>query len=250
MRLPIYLSKQHLKNCHQYMIIITNACYVYSGSWVAIEILSYFHTGFEQWSRGNLWLLFSIFLSGLSLGFVLFLRKCAAMLSMGHRLEGQDISIEIRVGDVFDEDGAYIISSSTLFNTDLSNRQSSPQTLQWQFINKFYDIEEHFEHELTKVLKEEDCEDDENLVEKQRYEIGKVIKVSPREQVAYFIAIDELNEHSGVESSLDNVREGLSNLWYYIGTQGTLVPLVIPVIGTGHCGIPVSREQMILERIS
>lgn len=232
------------------MTIITTACYVYSGSWLIIEILNYFLPTFGERTRGNLWLLVIIFFSGLVIGTIRYLRKCAKMLSVTHRLEGQDISIEIRVGDIFGIEGAFIISANTAFDTDMLDGPVSSESLQGQFTNKYYDKVEYLKQELTDALiAEEFVLDGEKPERKESYEIGKVIKVSPRGQVAYFVA-DELREYGGIESSLDNVREGLGSLWYYIGVQGTLKPLVVPVLGTGHSGIPISREQMIIEIIT
>ena len=239
------------------MIVITAACYVYSGSWLVIEILNHFHTPFEEWSRGKLGLPILIFFSGLGIGIIWYLWKCAKMLSVTHKLErthkleGQDISIEIRVGNIFKIKGAFIISTNTAFDTDMSDGPVSPMSLQAQFTNRYYDKVEYLEQELTDALiAEEFISDEDKPAKKESYEIGKVVKISPRGQVTYFVAIDEFSEYGGVESSLDNVREGLGSLWYYVGKQRTLEPLVIPVLGTGHSGIPISREQMIIEIIT
>ena len=251
MKLPVYFSRQHLRNCRQFMIVITTACYVYSGSWLVIEILNHFHTPFEEWSRGKLGLPILIFFSGLGIGIIRYLWKCAKMLSVTHKLEGQDISIEIRVGNIFKIKGAFIISTNTAFDTDISDRMISSESLQGQFTDEYYDKVEHLEQEITDALiAEEFISDEDKPAQKENYEIGKVVKISPRGQVTYFVAIDEFSEYGGIESSLDNVREGLGSLWYYVGKQRTLEPLVIPVLGTGHSRIPISREQMIIEIIT
>lgn len=231
--------------------VITTACYVYSGCWLSIEILSHFSPTFEEWSRGNLRMFLFIILIGLMIGFFHFLHKCAKTLSVGHRLEGQDILIEIRVGSIFNIEGAFVISTNTSFDTNMSVGSITPLSLQGQFTNKYYNNSDHLEQDLTNSLNS-----DEHIVkkdmqtEKTQYDIGTVVKISVEEQIAYFVAIDEVNELSGIESSLDNVREGLGSLWYYVGKQGVLDSLVIPVLGTGHSGILVSREQMILEIIT
>ena len=251
MRLPIYLSRQHLKNCRLFKTIITAACYAYSLSWWGIEVLSHFHSGFEKWSRGKFWLLILIFFVGLGVGVVRFLWKCAKMLSVIHRLEGQDISIEIQVGDIFSIEGAFIISTNTAFNTDMSAETISPETLQGQFTKKYYDHVEHLDQALAKSLESnEHAVNEDEPAKKENPDVGRVAKVSSRQRVAYFVAIDKLNEDTGVESSLDNVKKGLASLWVYIGRQSVLDPLVIPVLGTGYSGIPISREQIIIEIIS
>ena len=227
------------------------ACYVYGVVWWGIKILSHFHSGFEEWSRDNLWLLAIIFLIGLVVGVGQYLWKCVKMLSVSHKLEGQDISIEIRVGDIFSAEGAFIISTNTAFDMDMSDGPISPETLQGQFTKKYYDDVAHLNQALAEALEsEKSIVDEDKSAEKESSDIGTVVKVSARQRFAYFVAIDTLNEHTGVESSLNNVREGLASLWYYIGTQHVLDPLVIPVLGTGYSGIPISREQMIIEIIT
>ncbi len=251
MRLSTYLSRQHFKNCRLFKTVITAACYAYSLSWWVIEVLSHFHSGFEEWSRGKLWLLILIFFLGLGIGVVRFLWKCAKMLSVTHRLEGQDISIEIRVGDIFNIEGAFIISTNTAFDTDMSAETISPETLQGQFTKRYYDDVGHLDQALAQSLESNKRAVNEDKPEKKEgSDVGKVAKVSSRQRVAYFVAIDKLNEDTGVESSLDNVKKGLASLWVYIGRQNVLDPLVIPVLGTGYSGIPISRKRMSIEIIT
>lgn len=169
MKLPIFLTKKHLKNCRQSIVVITTACYFYSGSWLVIEILSYFWDAFEEWSRGNLSLLIGIFLFGvLPVGVGRFLWKCRDMLSVSHRLDETDVSIEIQVGDIFTLIGAFVISTNTTFDTDMSEGLISEQSLQGKFTKKYYDKEEHLDQELAEVLKEEEFTLDENKPKKKR----------------------------------------------------------------------------------
>lgn len=250
MKLPVFLSKKHLKNCQQYVVMITTACFFYSGSWLVIEILSHFWIAFEEWSHGNLCMLFGIFLFGLLGGVGRFLWKCRGMLSVDRKLDETDISIEIRVDSIFSLPGAFIISTNTTFDTDMSNGLISEKSLQGQFTIKFYDKEEHLDQELTEALKDEISTIDENKPgKKNRYEIGTVVKVSPRNQLAYLVAIADLNEHGVPSSSLDNVRESLKKLWSYIGNQGGFEQLVIPILGTGRARIQIPREVMVREII-
>ncbi len=216
-----------------------------------IEILSYFWSTFEEWSRGNLGLLVVIFLLGLlPIGIGRFLWKCRGMLSVSHRLDETDISIEIRVGDIFTLSGAFIISTNTTFDTDMSEGLISGESLQGQFTKQYYDKEEYLDQELEEALKEERfILDDNKPGKKKRYEIGTVAKVLPRNQLAYFLAIADLNEHGVASSSLDNVRESLKKVWSYIGNQGGFDHLVMPVLGTGRARIQVPREVMVREII-
>ena len=250
MKLPLFLSKSHLKNCRQYGIVIRIPCYFYSGSWVVIEILSHFFSEFEQWSRGNLSLLSVIAVLGLLIGIFWVLCKCAKMLSVSQKLRATDIVIEIQVDDIFNIEGAFVISTSTTFDTDLSLMPED--SVQGQFTHKYYDNAEHLDHDIKKELEDQEYTviEDNRKGEKKRYKIGTVIKLQPREQVTYLVAAADMNEHGKDSGSLEDMKKGLGDLWDYIGERGQLVPLVMPVLGTGHAGINIPREEIIREIIS
>ena len=91
MRLPLFLSKNHLKKYQPYWSLITTTVSVCSVCWVGVEILAHFVTEFEKLSRGNLWMLSVIVGIGLLAGIFRFLRQRAQMLSVSHQLRGTDI---------------------------------------------------------------------------------------------------------------------------------------------------------------
>ena len=256
-KFPIFLTRNHLKNCRQWMTRIRTACYCYSGSWVVIEIMSHFLPKFGNWSRGNLWLLTAILLGGFLVGLVQFALKCRKMLSVTQELEAADVSVEIRVGDIFKMEGAFIISTNTTFDTDMScNRHISdfhlihPDSLQGQFTKRYYDKVEHLDSELEDALKnEEPTAVEESIGKSKRYEIGTVVKVIPRDQVVYLVAITDMDKNGKVSSHPEDVLKSLAKLWHYVRMQGGYGPLVIPVLGTGRARGQVKREQMVREII-
>ena len=250
MKLPLFLSKSHLKNCRQYGIVIRTACYFFSGSWIVIQTLSHFVSAFGEWSRGNLWLLSAIAVLGLLVGISRFFHKCAKMLSVSQKLSATDILIEIQVDDIFNIEGAFVISTSTTFDTDQS--LIPEDSVQGQFTQRYYDNPEHLDHDIKKELEDQEYTviEDNRKGEKKRYKIGTVIKLQPREQVTYLVAAADMNEHGRDSGSFEDMKKGLGDLWDYIGERGQLVPLVMPVLGTGHAGINIPREEIIREIIS
>ena len=250
MKLPPFLSKSHLKNCRQYGIVIRIPCYFYSGCWIVIEILSHFFAEFEQWSGGNLSLFSAIAVLGLVIGIFWFLCKCAKMLSVSQKLRSTDIVIEIQVDDIFNIEGAFVIGTSSTFDTDLSLMPED--SVQGQFTHKYYDNAEHLDHDIKKELEDRkyDVIEDNRRGKKNRYEIGTVVKLQPQKQVTYLVAAADMNEHGKDSGSLEDMKEGWGDLWDYIRERGELVPLVMPVLGTGHAGINIPREDMIREIIS
>ena len=223
------------------------ACYFYAGIWTMIEILSYFLDSFAERSHGNWIMLIVILIIGLFIGGIRFILRCKKMLSVSEKLEKTDISIEIRVGDIFKLQGDLIIATNTAFD----NARLSAESLLGQCCENYYDQKDHFNHDLEKSLKDERGSLIQNTdEEKKRYEFGTVAKISPKQQVIYLLAIDELNEEGGASSSLENVRQSLTSLWRYIGKRGRLGHLIIPVIGTKSTGIQVPRDIMTTEIIT
>lgn len=251
MKLPLFLDPNHWKKCRQHWALIGTTGCVWGGCWTGIEILAHFVTEFEKLSRGNLWMLSVIVGIGLLAGISRFLHKCAKMLSVSHQLRETDILIEIRVGDMFDTDGAFVISTSTTFDTDLS--LTSGDSVQGQFTQRYYAKNtEHLDHDIKKELEDQEYDviEDNRKGGKKRYQIGTVVKLQPQDQVTYLIAAADMNEHGTDSGSLEDMRRSLGDLWDYIGERGELVPLVMPVLGTGHARIHVRRDKMIMEIIS
>lgn len=223
------------------------ACYFYTGIWTIIEILSHFFNPFAEWSRGNLAMFIIIVILGLLIGGIRFILRCNKMLSVSANLEKTDISIEIRVGDIFKLQGDLIIATNTTFDT----ARLSAESLLGQCCENYYDETDHFNHDLEKALKNERGSLIQNIGEREnRYEFGTVVKISPKQQIIYLLAIDELNEEGGASSSLESVRQSLTNLWRYIGNRGDPGHLIIPAIGTKSAGIQVPRDVMTTEIIT
>ena len=254
MKKPIFLTWDHWKNCRQWKAGLRAACYfyaLYAWAWGIVESLSHFIPAFEKWSRGNIRLLLIIAGIGFLIGVARFLHGCAKMLSVREKLEEADIWIEIKVGNIFNLKGDFIIGTNTKFETSFSNGLISEGSLQGQLTKKYYDKPEQLDLDLSEAL-EDEVESNQNP---GHYKFGTVAKVTAKDRVAaknqvvYLVAIDELNEHGGVSSSLEDVRKSLIALWQYISRRSKHGNLVIPIIGTKSSGIPVPRARMITEII-
>ena len=198
-------------------------------------------------------MLVAILVVGLSIGIICFLRKCKKMLSVSHKLAETDILIEIRVDDLFNiVEGAFVISTNTTFDTDMSEGLISEHSLQGKFTQNYYhgDVG-HLDHDLEKHLENQEFTliEDTRKGKKKRYEIGTVVKLQPKGRVTYLVAVADMNEHGVATGSLEKMIECLGTLWHYIGEQGELGHLIVPVLGTGRARINVSREVMIREII-
>ena len=251
MNLPPYLSRNHWKNYQPYRSVLSTACYVYSVGWIGISIASYFFSAFEDWSRNNILMFFAMIAVVLFIGIVHFLWKCKKRLSVSQKIKETDISIDIQVGDIFNHQGAFIISTNTTFDTDMSGGLISKDSLQGQFTEKYYEDVKYLDQDLETELESQNFTPIKNQVrgKKKRYEYGTVAMLRVKEQLAYWIAIADMNEHGVAAGSYEKMTEILGKLWHYISERGEYMPLVIPVLGTGRARINVPREEMIREII-
>ena len=168
-----------------------------------------------------------------------------------YQLKGRDVFIEIYIGDVFDLRGAIVIGSNTTFDTEMTNRLISPESIQGQFTRKFYDRTEHLDHDLSGQLASlaHSVVADKAVGKTKRYEIGTVCRVSPKGRNAYLVAIANINSHGTASGELEHVLGALPKLWTYIGERGAKEPIVVPVLGTGATRLAVPRETIIREII-
>ena len=248
MKLPIFLTRDHWKNCRQWKTGIRASCYFYAfyaWTWGIVESLSHYVPAMKNWTVGNFWLLLVIAVIGLLIGSGRFIYECKRRLSVRKKLEGTDIWIEIKVGNIFNLKGDFIIGTNTKFETSFSNGRISEGSLQVQLTKKYYDKPEQLDLDVSQALENEEKSNQ----NPRHYKFGTVAKVTAKDQVIYLVAIDELNEHGGVSSSLEDVRNSLLALWQYISRRSKPDNLVIPIIGTKSSGIPVPRATMITEII-
>ena len=178
---------------------------------------------------------------------------CRPISYLRKRVEGRDVEIEIRIGDIFNIDGSLVISTNSTFDTSISNGLISENSLQGQFTKKYYGKEEHLDEYLNEQLKtlkfEQLC--DARKGKKERYPIGTVVKLATkkRSRTAYMAAVANMNEHGTAEGSMGDIMDCLGKLWYFISQRGEVEPIVIPILGTGGARITEKREYVIREII-
>ena len=225
---------------------------VLGATWMLVAMSSHFVPQIAKITRGN-WKLFFVCIA---LGALQALLRTQPSSPFRYRLNGRDVWIEIRVANIFDitdTNSAYIISTNTTFDASISRELISPQSLQGQFTEKYYDNEEHLESDLQKELAARTPAmtlKGDRKGNRERHEIGTVVRLCPRNRAVYLVAIAHMNEKGQAYSSFEEVVEGLARLWNDIAELGELEPLVVPVLGTGLARIVnVTREEMIRELI-
>lgn len=215
--------------------------------WLMVQVASFFLDGTE-WpdTIRDLWWLFGL------AGIVIGAWRRRPHLTVSHKLNGRDVTIEIVVGDLFAFPGALIIGSNTTFDTRISRELISAKSVQGIFTRKFYGDETQLDDELFSCLKDEayvELAAGNRIGKAKRFPTGTCVRLNPKQHTSYFVAIADINEHGVASGTFDDLKESLAKLWVFIGQRGLKESLVMPVLGTGFTRLNETREEIIREII-
>ena len=170
---------------------------------------------------------------------------------ISYRLPGRDYTIEVKIGDLFKEDGDVVISSNTTFDTNIASGLIASDSLQGQLaLTVFRGNTDAIDRQLDVGLRNIPYIDRVDAPGKTReYPIGTVAKVSVPGKNYYFVAMSRLNEHGTAKSTVRGVEDALDGVWKFVAEQGELRTLVLPLMGTGRGRLAIPRKKMI-ERIA
>lgn len=163
-----------------------------------------------------------------------------------YKVPKRDLVFEVKIGDIFAEQGDIIVSTNTTFDTDIASGLISPDSLQGQVALKFFqgntaEIDRQLALGLHGIPSVTNAS---APGKKAEYPIGTVVKVIAGSKIFYFLAMSRLNSNGTAGSTLRDVEDSLERLWQFITNHGNLQDLAVPLIGTGRGRIDTSRKKM------
>lgn len=166
---------------------------------------------------------------------------------IGLKVPGKDLSIEVKVGDIFKLKGGKFISSNTTFDTDISQGIISKKSLQGQFTQKFFHdnlngLDKAIENSIGGKIHTISTKTFGKL---KRYEIGTVAKLELSDERFYFVAMSDLTDEGNAITSKENIEKSLKCFWEYVKFSGEMEDIVVPLVGTGRGRINIRRKQVI-----
>ena len=205
---------------------------IFGSCWLAIETLDFFqvYTRDKYGPYG-----FLIFLTLSILIAVAFRRPTKSILVSFPK---NDFSIEVRIEDLFEISGAIMISTNTVFESDVAGGKISPDSLQGQFTARYFTGNQN--GLLTQIQ-----EGLKSVPGSAPYPMGTTVPINTHGKTFYFTAMAELNEQGNAFTTPDNVRLALEGLWKHVREAGELQELAVPVVGTGRGRLMLSRKKMI-----
>jgi hypothetical protein len=210
--------------------------------WLFIEVVSFFSQNAATTLKGQ-WLP----IIAISLSWAIWANRPIHQVS--YRLNGRDVIIEIRVGDIFKMQGSIVVPTNRTFDTELSPNLISLRSIQGAFTKKYYDNTAHLNHDIESALEGVDFEEEctEKIGKKRLYAVGTCIKLAIQGVTSYWLAIAKLNNHGRAQGTVEDIRTSLPVLWDYVSEMGDYGTVLIPVIGSGYSRIVKSREEIIRE---
>ena len=177
--------------------------------------------------------------------------RCKPCVSVAHKLNGRDVTIEIAIGNIFTFPGAIVVGTNTTFDTRISKALIDKRSIQGQFTTRHYQDEGQLDAEIAAGLSGLSSESlpGQRAGKSNKYPIGTAVRVNPPNRTAYLTAIANLNEHGTASGTFEDLKDALARLWAFISSRGTKEAIVIPVIGTGFCRLTQTREEIVHEII-
>ncbi len=213
---------------------------------------------------GTLWLLIEpaalFFPENLNLGWIGYLGlvsislafafiKCFPRRSICKTLSSPDSTVEIKIGDLFDEPGHLVIGANDVFDTELGE-VIKPSSVQGQFLKRIYHnnqrkLDADIELALEKFKNIKTLEPNKNRGKSWRYPIGTTIVLGSSKKRYFWTAYGYMNNDLKVSSDADSIWNSLSNLWEEVRSKGHGEEISIPVVGADLARTNLPRMALI-----
>ena len=214
--------------------------------WLVTEFCLAVFPEFDYQLREHWWLF-------LMVGGIAGLLRAWPRLVVQSEITGTDASIEIRVGDVFKQDGSVVVSATTSFDTAMDDGTIDTESVQGQYVLRYCDSLETLNQQIEGALEELQYTvrdvNDKPFGSRKKYPVGTTAPVKCGDKKAYFVAIATLNAHRTAHATLDNLLDALPVLWENIRTKGGMEPISVPVLGSGFSRLNATREELAREII-
>lgn len=217
--------------------------------WLVVEITQYYFPG-KEWvvSLREQWWVF------VAIGLIMGLVRAWPRISMCYRIQGTDVDIEVRVKNIFKSKAAIIVGCNSTFDVSVQQGMVSGESIQGQFVTKYYNSEETLESQIQEALSVLTPARTRDQVEKtfgnlDEYEIGTTISVGNSSRRAYLVAISRLNSHRTAEANDNSFLDALPRMWLDIRSKGGMEDLECPILGSGFSRLTMNRQELVFELI-
>lgn len=205
---------------------------IYGLLWLIVETLDFFKVYTRDQYGGYAFFIFI----GVAIILSIIFRRPIKSISI--TFPEHDYSIDVQIADLFDMNGATMISTNTVFEADVAGGKIATDSLQGQFTAKYFTGNQV---ELTDIIREK-LEETKQVLP---CPMGATIPVHTHGKTFYFTVMSTLGKDGNASSTITDIKKSLEGLWSYVREKGELQELVLPVIGTGRGRSKMPRKKMI-----
>ncbi len=215
----MYTANRWLKN---YVLILKDTLAGTALLWMLVEAGSHFGDG-----KIDAFNSFSVFISILIILFLLAIFKNKPKTTFSYKLRGVDSCIEVKVGDIFDNNGSVVVPINNNLDAVLGGNVQKAKSVQNSLISRLYSGDGNL------LQKEINTKIDRN--ENTIFDIGTVVEVFLESKKIYLLVNSIKKQNNRVESNIDDFLLSLSKLWNYILDETDRDDIItLPLIGTRH----------------
>lgn len=158
--------------------------------------------------------------------------------SITHVYNHPSCTIQVKIGDILEEQGNVVIGFTDTFDTDMTDGLViDPRSVQGQFQRKFYTEISQLDSELEEFLHSAPIIASESANSKtrgklNRYEIGTVVPLSKGGCRYFATAYGYMRNDLRVNCSVNALWLSLTKAWESVRSRGSLDPVAVPIIGS------------------
>lgn len=225
----------------------SHALLAFGTIWLLIEFPSSVNTSIKYFfdKLGNSVLICSSFVSFIYGVYHIWPRR-----KLFKKFNASNTSIELVVGDIFEQEGNFAIGSSNFYDTNFDIANLS---LKSQLINRCFNSDtDHIDRLIEQSLDEQEIS---GVIDNQKtngknlkYPIGTVVKLSQNNRFIFTLIISELMFEGTRKHTLSNpelLNNALNKFWAFLKTEGRMKPISVPVFGSGLARINLSYKLLV-----
>jgi len=222
--------------------ILNTFLYVFGLIWLLFEPAALFFPDNFNWRwKGYLGLV----VISLVLAFVKYFPRRAFCYS----LSSPDSSIEIKIGDLFDQPGHLVIGANDVFDTELGEI-IKPSSVQGQFLKRIYNnnqlrLDSDIDRALESYRNERQEEPNKQKGKSERYPIGTTIALGDPDTRYFLTAYGRMGNDLKISSDADHIWKSLSKLWEQARLKGHGIEVSIPIVGSDLARTNLPRMALI-----
>ena len=157
-------------------------------------------------------------------------------LSVSRSLSSPNTTIEIKIGDLFDEPGHLVIGTNDVFDTELGE-VIKPSSVQGQLLTRVYHsdqrrLDAEIDIALEPLKADRKKEPNKKKGKIWRYPIGTTLVLGSPDRRFFLNAYGCMGNDLRVKSTADDIWHSLSSLWEQVRLKGHGLEVAIPVIGS------------------